>query len=192
MEKTDLQLIKELNSIEGSDSFNIIVNRYAKPVYLFVFRLVGNKEDTQDIVQETFIKAWKNISKFDYNLKFKSWIFSIAKNTAIDKLRKKKTINFSSLDINESDFESNIIDDELLPDEIFKKNESEKELKDALTQLSDNQRLIIHLHISEELTFDEISKVIDKPMNTIKSQYRRSISKLRDLLLHQFPTPPRI
>lgn len=145
--------------------------------------MTGSKEDTEDITQETFIKVWQKLSKFDTNKNFKTWLFSIAKNTAIDKLRKKKSINFSSLNTDEdSDFESDLRDTEPLPDEMFTKNESAEVLMKALAQLSDNQKLIIHLHISEELTFEEISKIIDKPMNTIKSQYGRAILKLRGLL----------
>lgn len=189
MEKTDLQLIEESIystnfHIQGRDSFNILVKRHVNSVYLFIFKLIGNKEDVEDITQETFIKVWQKLSKFDTDKNFKTWLFSIAKNTAIDKLRKKKTINFSSLDTEESsDFESNLIDTLPLQDEVFIKKETEETLLKALSQLSENHRLIIHLHISEELTFEEISEVIGRPMNTVKGQFRRAILKLRNLLV---------
>jgi RNA polymerase sigma-70 factor (ECF subfamily) len=188
MEKTDLQLIEECiystnYQKQGRDSFNILVKRHVNSVYLFIYKLTGNKEDAEDITQETFIKVWQKLSKFDTDKNFKTWLFSIAKNTAIDKLRKKKSINFSSLDIEESsDFKSNLMDSEPLPDEIFANQESADALINALTKLSENQKLIIHLHISEELTFEEISDIFDKPMNTVKSQYGRAIEKLRELL----------
>ena len=188
MEKTDLQLIEESTHptdrhTKGRASFNIIVDRYASSVYFFIFRLTGSKEDSEDIAQETFIKAWQKLSKFDTNKNFKTWLFSIAKNTAIDKSRKKKSINFSSLNIDEDfDFESSLPDTEPLQDEIFTKKESEENLKEALDKLSDNQRLLIYLHINEELTFEEIAGVLDKPMNTVKSQYGRALSKLKELL----------
>ncbi len=187
MEKTDLQLIEEsIYLTQGRASFNVLVERHAKSVYFFIFRLVGNKDDSEDITQETFIKAWQKLSKFDTDLNFKTWLFSIARNTAIDKLRKKKSINFSSLDTESDeenfDFEASLVDKEPLPDEVFLQKESEENLKKALAQLSDNQRLIIHLHISEDLTFEEIAEIIDRPMNTVKSQYGRSLKKLRGIL----------
>lgn len=184
MEKNDLQLIEEsIYHTQGRSNFNILIERHAKSVYLFIFKLIGNKEDSEDITQETFIKAWQKLSKFDTEKNFKAWLFGIAKNTAIDKLRKKKSINFSSLNIEEeSDFENNIIDTEDLPDEIFAKKESEEKLKKAIEKLSESQRLLIYLHINEDLTFEEIAKITEKPMNTIKSQYGRSILKLKDLL----------
>lgn len=200
MEKTDLQLIEEATystnfHIHGRDSFNILVKRHVNSVYLFIFKLIGNKEDAEDITQETFIKVWQKLSKFDTDKNFKTWLFSIAKNTAIDKLRRKKSINFSSLNMDgadgasgdghtggSSDFESNLADTEPLPDEIFTKKESADALLKALAQLSDNQKLIIHLHITEELTYEEISEIIGRPMNTVKGQFRRAILKLKNIL----------
>jgi RNA polymerase sigma-70 factor (ECF subfamily) len=81
-----------------------------------------------------------------------------------------------------SNFESNLADTEPLPDEIFAKKESTDALLKALAQLSDNQKLIIHLHITEDLTYEEISEIIGSPMNTVKGQFRRSILKLKNIL----------
>ncbi|MEI6553680.1 MAG: sigma-70 family RNA polymerase sigma factor, partial [bacterium] len=80
------------------------------------------------------------------------------------------------------DFEGNLIDTEPLPDEIFEKKESEDKLKKALEKLSETEKLLIYLHITEELTFEEIAKITAKPMNTIKSQYRRVILRLKNIL----------
>ncbi|MEI6042420.1 MAG: sigma-70 family RNA polymerase sigma factor [bacterium] len=193
MEKTDLELIKEIQEStnylkEGRLSFNTLVARYANSVYFFIYRLTGSKEGSEDISQETFIKAWQKISKFDANKNFKTWLFTIAKNTAIDKLRKKNAVPFSVLNILDShndietDFESNIMDTEDLPNEVFEKKEYFESLRIALEKLSSSENLIISLHVTEELTFEEISEITNKPMNTIKSQYRRAISKLKELL----------
>ena len=194
MEKTDLQLVEEsLNPKTGRYAFSVLVERHAKSVYLFIYKLTQNKEDSEDIVQETFIKAWQKINRYDKEKSLKTWLFTIAKNTAVDKLRKKKTINFSSLnqssdkddfndDSSRPDFENNIVDTEMLPDEIFAKKEAEKSLEIALNKMSEEQRLLIFLHINEELTFEQIAEIINKPINTIKSQYRRAILNLRKLL----------
>ena len=192
MEKTDLQLIEEsLRPITGRYAFSVLIERHTRSIYLFIYKLTKNKEDSEDITQETFIKAWQKIQKYNRGKSFKTWLFTIAKNTAIDKLRKKKSINFSSInsifdtqniDDSDSDFESNIADTEMLPDEIFEQRESEENLKKALQNIPESQRLIIDLHINEGLSFEEISEIIAKPMNTVKSQFRRAILKLRELL----------
>ena len=88
MKKSDNEII--IQYLNGDkDAFTEIVNRYLKLIYNFTYRLVGNEKVAEDISQEVFLKAWKNIKKFDLEKNFKTWIFSIAKNTAIDYLRKR-------------------------------------------------------------------------------------------------------
>src|SRR3989338_692000 len=109
--------------------FNKLVKRYAGPLYNFTARL-ANKNDASDIVQEIFIKVWKNIGRFDERkASFKTWIFTIARNTITDFLRKKKSLLFSDLakparqDLADgiNSFAENIPDENLLPDEALQK-----------------------------------------------------------------------
>ena len=164
------------------------ISEYIKPVYNLIFRLTGGSDDTEDLTQETFLKAWKNIKKFKKDKNFKTWIFTIAHNTVIDYFRKKKSIPFSNFDVlndNEESFESNLVGDELSPEELFEKKEEESVLKSALESLSLDERTIIVLHHTDGLTFDEISEVVGKPMNTVKSIYHRSLLKLKKIIMHQ-------
>ena len=90
-------------------SLEILIARYLKPIYSFVYKNVGNPSEAEDITQEVFIKIWKNIKKFDQNKNFKPWIFQIAKNTSIDFLRKKKSIPFSFNILSSNQFTYNFI-----------------------------------------------------------------------------------
>jgi RNA polymerase sigma-70 factor (ECF subfamily) len=150
--------------------------------------------NAQDIVQETFIKVWKNLPKFDEKkASFKTWIFIIAKNTATDFLRKsgspsggKKFINFSDLEKETNEekdvsFSENIPDENLLPDEILQKLQEADLLNEVLDKLPTYYKTILILHYQEDMTFDEIGKVLEKPLNTIKSQHRRAILLLRKM-----------
>lgn len=189
MDKTDLQLIEEtLQNSSNNESFGILVERYIQIIYIFVFKLVKNKEDADDITQEVFIKAWKNLKKYDHKKNLKTWLFSIAKNTTFDKLRKKKSVTFSNLNtiinsnnISDEDIhiEDLIADNEPLQDEIFEKAENINKLKELIDNLDDFSKILIHLHIEEEQTFEEISEILNKSINTIKSNYRRLIQKIR-------------
>ena len=165
------------------------IEEYIKPIYSFIFRLVGNVPDAEDLTQETFLKTWKNIRKFDKNKSFKTWIFTIARNTVTDHFRKKKSIPFSNLDRITDDhaesFESTLQSGELSPEEIFEKREEESVLLMALNSLSLDEKTIIVLRHTDELTFDEISLIMNKPMNTIKSIYYRSTLKLKKTIMHQ-------
>ena len=90
MDYSDEQLIN--NYLKGDEkSLEILIHRYLKPIYNFVYRYVNNKQEAEDVTQEVFVKTWRNLKKFKRNKSFKTWIFSIAKNTAIDSFKKKKT-----------------------------------------------------------------------------------------------------
>ena len=176
---------------EGNkEVFKVLIDRYTSLLYNFTARLT-DKNNANDIVQETFIKVWKNLHKFDgAKASFKTWIFTIAKNTTTDFLRKKKSLLFSDLEKNEDerDFESsnsfseNITDKELLPDEALQKIQDSDFLNKTLEKISLNHRTILILHYQEDMTFDQIGKILKKPLNTVKSQHRRAIIELRKIL----------
>ena len=170
---------------ENKDNFEDLVGRYLKSVYNFVFRIIKDKNSAEDITQETFVKVWKNLDKFDSEKNFKTWLFTIARNTTIDYLRKRKNISFSHFDKDDKEdrkFEESIYDTEPLPDEIFMKKELGKELEKALTEIRPDFREIILLHYTEYLTLEQISEVVGKPLNTIKSHHRRGLAALRKLI----------
>ena len=183
MEEDDKKLVE--NYISGEEgSFEKLVARYLKPIYNFVYRLSGNPEEAKDITQDVFLRVWKNIGKYDPKNAWSTWIYSIARNATIDYLRKKKALIFSDLDNDEMDesFANSIPDKMPLPDEIFEQKEIEQRIEDALQKISFNYRTVVILHWKEGMTFEEVAKVLGKPMNTVKSQYRRALVLLRDLL----------
>lgn len=168
--------------------FENVLSEYLKPIYNFCFRLVGNEDDAKDLTQDVFIKIWKNLKKYDSKKSLKTWVFTIARNTCYDWLRKKKNITFSqidnlsNLDEENINFIDSISDDQLLPDEIFIEKENSQKVDQALKILSPDQLEIIILKYTEELTFEEISEVLGKSINTIKSLNRRALSKMRSYL----------
>ncbi len=179
----DIELVKSYLAGD-TDVFKRIVSRHLKEIYNFVYRLSGRSEEAQDITQEVFIKIWKNLAKFDPTQNFKTWIFAIARNTTIDWLRKRKPLLFSDFDRDEHDsFESNLPDTTIPPpDELFERNESKQRLEQILQNISIDYRTIILLHHIDELTFEEIGTILQKPMNTVKSQYRRALLALKKIL----------
>lgn len=161
-----------------------ILKSYLKPVYGFVCRLSGNTNEAEDITQDVFLKVWKNLDRYDPKQDFKAWLFTIARRTTIDWLRKRQPVLFSSLGQidHEDNFADYLIDSEPLPMELFERAELTKILTDALDQLSLDQRTVILLHLEQDLTFDAIASIVDRPLNTVKSQYRRGLIALRQIL----------
>jgi len=180
MNQTDEQLA-ELIRHGNNDAFQELMRRYIGPIYGFSKQYVKSNEDAEDITQDTFFKTWKHIKKFKAGKSFKPWIYTIARNTALDHIKKKKAAPFSDLDNPDQDtqFTDTLSDDEPSPSDIFEQAEKAGVLKNALETLHPDHRSIIVMHYHEEMTFQEIANVIDKPMNTVKSWHRRALSKLR-------------
>jgi RNA polymerase sigma-70 factor (ECF subfamily) len=178
--KNDEQLISEYLTSEKEEVFRLLLLKYTNQVYSFVRSMIGNT-DAEDITQEVFIKVWRNLKKYKMGQNFKTWLFSIAKNSTIDFLRKKKALNFSDLENPGDDysFSETIESEDLLPDEAFQKLQNSEFLKKLLEQISTEYKTILLLHYQEEMTFDEIGKILKKPLNTVKSSHRRAILELR-------------
>jgi RNA polymerase sigma-70 factor, ECF subfamily len=165
----------------NQEAFKELIERYTSSLYNFIIRFVG-QENTPDLVQEIFIKIWKKISSFDISkASFKTWIFTVAKNTIVDFLRKKKSIPFSDFENENKDFSENIKSEEILPDETLQKIQDSELLNKLLDKLPENYKTVLILHYQEEMTFDEIGKILEKPLNTVKSYHQRAIMNLRKM-----------
>ncbi len=180
-------------------ALEILIAKYLKPVYSFVFRYVGSAVEAEDIVQDVFSRVWKNIKKFNpkrsrfFNRQerqeksFKSWLFSIAKNASLDFLKRKKTIPFSDFGDSEegNGIEDSLVDSAPLASDIFEREDLADILESALERLSPIYREVIILHHESGLTFQEIADVSNESLNTVKSRYRRGLINLRELLMRQ-------
>lgn len=166
-------------------SLEVLIKSYLKPIYSFVYRYVGSEQEAEDITQEVFVKVWRNLKKFDRSKKFKTWIFSIAKNTSIDYLRKKKAIPFSNFKNEEGEniLIETLTDPAPLPNEIFERASIAEMLNSVMQQLSPKYRMVLFLRYNDHFNFREIAEALDEPINTIKSRHRRALILLKKLLL---------
>src|SRR3989344_2314066 len=133
MNKSDHELIS--NYLNGDqESLEVLIRGYLKPIYSFVYGYAGNSQNAEDIAQETFVKAWRNLKKFDQGKSFKTWIFQIAKNTAIDFFKKKKAIPFSEFENEdgENTITETLADPSPLPNELLEKAGMAQALTSAL------------------------------------------------------------
>ena len=175
---TDRNLIS--NYLKGDEkSLEILISRYLKLIYNFVYKNVGSEANAEDITQEVFVKVWKNLKKFDQNKSFKPWIFQIAKNTSIDFLRKRKTIPFSNF---ENDKGQNPLVENIAsaPSNLMESLSDKKILASVMQNLPDKEKRLLELRHYEGMSFREISERLKESANTIKSRYRRSIINLRN------------
>ncbi|MFH1192823.1 MAG: RNA polymerase sigma factor [Candidatus Jorgensenbacteria bacterium] len=162
-----------------------LFERYAGPVFNFLYRLLGNAADAEDVAQETFFRAWKYLKKFNREKRFKPWLFAIAKNAAFASLARVRARTFSDVEEKEGSFAETINDPAPLPEEWFSRGDAEREVTRALQRISPASRAVLVLYYQEDLSFREIGELLKEPLDTVKSRHRRALIALRDLLVHQ-------
>lgn len=184
MRKDDEQLISEY--LEGDESaLAVLVDRHLKGVYNFARTLTNDSQAAEDVAQDSFIKAWKHIRRFRRGSNFQTWLFSITRNTAIDWLRQKKALAFSSF---ENEHGENMLTETLadtapLQDELIAQAENTALVQVLLTQLDPRYQDVLTLRYSSNLTFEEIGEILQRPLHTVKSQHRRALASLKRLLV---------
>ncbi len=179
MEYTDEQLAED--SLRGHEpAFAELVSRYVKPLYRFVLQFVHDQDTAEDLVQETFVKAWKHLSRFDRTKKFKTWIFTIAKRTTYDFLKKKKTLSFVLFADEEG---KNVLENEpdQLPsaEDILDQETTAEQLAAAVGLLTPTYRTLLLLRYQEDFSLAEIAEILHEPYNTIKSRHQRALKSLK-------------
>ena len=181
-ELTDEQLIKEFQ--EGDvGAYNQIVYRYKDRLLNFIYRFLNDLDRSEDLVQDTLLKLYTHKDSYKEIAKFSTWLYTIAANLARTELRKiKRRRTFSVTELSKDDHEFIIASTDLGPgDENFSQN-FEKNVRQALSELPDDFKTIIILRDIQELSYDEISKIVELPLGTVKSRINRGRLKLQQLL----------
>ena len=149
-----------------------IYEKYIGYIYSVVFQIVLNKEDAEDITSEFFIKLWKLADTYRSGSGHRAWMATIARNMAIDLLRKNKR------EILTEDF-ADSISDNASADDVEGEVLSDMSLRAALDTLKPGEREIVNMKIMGELTFQEIADVLKQPLGTVTWRYQNAIKKLR-------------
>lgn len=181
-ELTDLQLVQAY--LSGDErSLELLFKRYLRPLYGYTAGIVG-RDNADDVVQETFVRVWRHMHSFDTQRVFKTWIYRIAHNAALDLLKKKKPTAFSELDRpdDSASFEEGIEDETEPISILLDRKDAAEHLRKALDALPPKQRTVLSLHYLEEMTFSEIGEMLDEPLDTVKSRARRALVSLRKIL----------
>lgn len=171
--------------LSGQDrAFEKLFKRYEKPLFSFILRFVGNRENAEDLLQQTWLKVLKGLPKYEERGKFSSWLFGIANNCCIDCVRKKSVTKQDNF-INPEKLNSlSSIDSN--PDEMFVQNEQKVWLEKALTQLPPEQKQVVLLRLYGEMPFKEIARVLNSPLNTVLGRMHYAVQNLRKILKQQY------
>ena len=151
--------------------FEQIVRQYSEPLYWQIRRLVLSHDDANDILQNTFIKAWTRMDDFHGDSKISTWLSRIAINESVDFLRHNKhRINATDEDVS--------VANSLMADSYFDGSEAEALLQEAIASLPEVQRTVFQLRYFDEMKYSEMSKVLDTSEGALKASYHLAVKKI--------------
>ena len=175
---------KRINEVLKGDqnAFEEIVTLFQHRLYQVCYRMLGNAQEAEDISQEAFVRAYINIHTFDQKRKFSTWIFRIATNLCIDRIRKKKPDYYLDANVPGTDglnMYSQIAATDELPEDEVERMELQQRIHYEIGRLPDKYRSVIILRYIEELPLQEIGDILDLPLGTVKTRVHRGREVLR-------------
>jgi RNA polymerase sigma-70 factor (ECF subfamily) len=166
--------------LDGDErAFGELVDRYDVRLVNFVYRTVGDRERAQDLVQETFVRVYRHLERFDQSKKFSTWIYTIASNLAKNELRNRSRnplVLFQTIKKNwEADHRPLEWEDtQFKPDDLFRKRFLREKVEEAVAQLPEHHRIVFVLRELEGKTYEEIAEIADCNLGTVKSRLNRA------------------
>ena len=184
-ELSDEILIKKFQ--EGDvGAYNQLVFRFKDRLLNFIYRFVNDLDLAEDLVQDTLLKLYTHKDSYQEIAKFSTWLYTIAANLARTELRKKKRRKtFSVTELSREDREFIIASSDVDPSEDLSSQDFERNIQLALAELPDDFKTIIILRDIQELSYDEISTIIELPLGTVKSRINRARLKLYECLQNE-------
>ncbi len=174
----DKDLLLKLRDPESKNyGFNLLVRKYQQKVYWHIRKMVIDHDDADDLVQESFVKVWKNIDSFREDAQLYTWIYRIATNECLNFLRKKKNKYF--LPIHDVQHE---LTQKLDSGHHIDGDEIQLKLQKALLKLPDKQRLVFNMKYFDEMKYEEISEITDTTVGSLKANYHHAVKKIEEFL----------
>ena len=181
-ELSDMDILAEVSS-GNIDAYGKIVGRYNGRLYNFIYRFVGDRETAEDIVQETFLRAFRKRTEYRAIANFSTWLFTIAGNLAKSELRRRKRWRMFSLERDEeTDTGMELPDESARPDKVAESSLADVQIQQAIASLPDNYKQVILLRDVQGMSYQEISEIVDCPVGTVKSRVNRARLKLQQKL----------
>lgn len=172
-ELTDEELVQLVKG-GNVEPFDELVRRHEVKIHNLCYKILKNYDDAKDMAQETFLKAYRNIMKFDGRSRFSTWLYRIAVNNCINFMKKERPteeIKDEIIDIPKDD-----------PVDRYKKKQLRDTIFNAIAKLPEVQKSVFTLRALEDLPYQEISSILNKPVNTVKVNYHLAVKNLKNYL----------
>jgi RNA polymerase sigma-70 factor (ECF subfamily) len=171
---SDEQILTLLQEHSNYDQgFRLLVQQYRERLYYHVRRMVGNHEDADDVLQNCFVKVYRNISRFQQNSKLYTWLYRIATNEALTFLEKRKRISTTSLDNEDANWNNR-----LKAESFVNEDRAVEILKRAIESLPNKQKTVFNLRYYDEMTYADMSEVLETSQGALKASYHHAVKKI--------------
>ena len=168
------------NEATREAAFTRIIKKYQEKLYWHIRRMVVEHEDANDVMQNMFIKVWKNLDNFREDSQLYTWLYRIATNESLTFLEQQKKRASISMDD-----EDNTLTNKLQADKHFDGNKLEWKLQLAIQQLPEKQRAVFNLRYYDEMPYEEMSRVLETSEGALKASYHHAVKKVEDYILNR-------
>lgn len=176
---SDKELVSMLSDpMTRREGFAAMVHQYSEQLYWKIRHLVLTHEDTNDVLQNTFLKAWKSLDTFQGKSSMSTWLYRIAVNEALDFLRKQKALGSISAD------EDLSVANRLMADDYFDGDETQAQLQQAVASLPDVQRTVFTMKYYDDMKYSEMSKILHTSEGALKASYHLAVKKITEYFKH--------
>ena len=173
-EITDEQILTLLQNDAGKEQgFRLLMEKYQEKLYWHIRRMVTEHQDANDVIQNTLIKVYRNIQKFEGKSKLYTWLYRIATNEAITFLKKNKRKQTTAIDD-----EAYNLDQQLKADEYFDGDDLQRRLMVAVSQLPEKQQVVFNMRYFDEIPYKELSEILDTSVGGLKASYHHAVKKI--------------
>jgi RNA polymerase sigma-70 factor (ECF subfamily) len=178
MHADDQILIEQLTSKSTrTKAFSELVRTYQERLYWHIRKMVMSHDDANDVLQNTFMKAWNGIESFRGEARFSSWLYRIATNETLTFLTNKRMRNIASMEDEEQ-----LLLTQLHADTYFNGNEAERKLQEAILTLPEKQRLVFNMKYFDDLTYEEMEDILQTSVGALKASYHHAVKKIEKFL----------
>ena len=165
--------------IDREKAFTVIVKRYQEKIYWQIRRMVIRHEDADDVMQHVFIKAWNGLDNFREDAKLYTWLYRIAVNETLTYLEQQKKRSAVSMDeVGEQ------LENRLTSEKGYDEKQAMWKLQKAIQQLPEKQRVVFNLRYFEEMSYDQMSEVLETSVGALKASYHHAVKKIEDFILN--------
>lgn len=162
---------------QEQEAFRLLVDKYKERLYWHVRKIVLCHEDSDDVLQNVFVKVWQGLKEFRYEAKLYTWMYRIATNEALNFLEEKKRKVYGNAgEITE------YLENTLESDLYFSGDKIQLELQKAILTLSERQRLIFNMKYFDDMSYDDIAEILDVAVGTLKATYHNAVKKIEEKL----------